>query len=95
MVAYAAAPFLLLFLRAIVRSAAFWRRGLSQAVGRVSAPRMDAQWVDGYRRPSAVQGWDLGMVRLVLVGRRGPARHCPPRHPTRLEPSFLEFTCTP
>jgi len=70
-VVYAAGPFIILFLRQIVRSAAFWRKGLSQAVGSGSASRMDASWVDGYRRPSAVIGWDQGMLRVVLAAVTG------------------------
>ena len=66
---YALAPFLKLFLRKIVRSAKFWRRGLSKAVGRRCAPVFftDMSWADGYRRPSCVKGWDDGMVRVVLA----------------------------
>jgi len=66
---YALAPFLKLFLRKIVRSATFWRRGLSKAVGRKCAPVFftDMSWADGYRRPSCVKGWDDGMVRVVLA----------------------------
>jgi hypothetical protein len=63
--AYASSPFLTLFLRKLVRSVDFWRKGLMSAVGRGSAVAMatDTTWVDGYRRPSAVTGWDTGMVR--------------------------------
>jgi pimeloyl-ACP methyl ester carboxylesterase len=66
---YAVAPFLKLFLRKIVRSATFWRRGLSKAVGRKCAPVFftEMSWADGYRRPSCVKGWDDGMVRVVLA----------------------------
>jgi hypothetical protein len=49
LLAYGAAPFLTLFLRKIVRSVDFWRRGLTSAVGRSSAGAMatDATWVGG------------------------------------------------
>ena len=28
---------------------------------------MSSDWVDGYRRPSIVRGWDAGMFRVVLA----------------------------
>ena len=71
--AYAAAPFLKIVLRAFVRSATFWRRGLAKAVGRASAPTLftDLAWADGYRRPSCVRGWDDGMARVVVAACTG------------------------
>ena len=71
--AYAAAPFLKIVLRAFVRSATFWRRGLAKAVGRASAPKLftDLAWADGYRRPSCVRGWDDGMARVVVAACTG------------------------
>ena len=71
--AFAASPVLTLALRKLVRSASFWRDGLGRAVGAAAAARMraDATWTDGYRRPSAVAGWDAGMVRVVLAAATG------------------------
>ena len=64
---------LTLALRKLVRSASFWRDGLGRAVGAAAAARVraDATWADGYRRPSAVAGWDAGMVRVVLSAATG------------------------
>lgn len=71
--AFAASPVLTLALRKLVRSASFWRDGLGRAVGAAAAARVraDATWADGYRRPSAVAGWDAGMVRVVLAAATG------------------------
>jgi len=71
--AFAASPVLTLALRKLVRSASFWRDGLGRAVGAAAAARVraDANWTDGYRRPSAVAGWDAGMVRVVLAAATG------------------------
>ena len=71
--AYLASPVLMFAVRKLVRSAAFWRDGLSKAVGRAAASAMrgDATWADGYRRPSAVRGWDVGMIRVVLSAATG------------------------
>ena len=71
--AFAASPLLKVAVRKLVRSAAFWRDGLGRAVGAAAARRMrvDATWADGYRRPSAVAGWDKGMVRVVLAAATG------------------------
>ena len=71
--AFAASPVLTLALRKLVRSASFWRDGLGRAVGAAAAARVraDATWADGYRRPSAVAGWDAGMVRVVLSAATG------------------------
>lgn len=73
--AYLASPLLKFAIRKLVRSASFWRDGLSKAVGRAAASAMrgDAAWADGYRRPSAVRGWDVGMVRVVLSAATGGA----------------------
>ena len=73
--AYLASPLLKFAVRKLVRSASFWRDGLSKAVGRAAASAMrgDAAWADGYRRPSAVRGWDVGMVRVVLSAATGGA----------------------
>ena len=49
--------------------ATVWRRRL---VARASGTRRsDSSWADGYRRPSAVAGWDVGMVRVVLAAATG------------------------
>ena len=71
--AFAASPLLKLAVRKLVRSVSFWRDGLGKAVGAAAAQRMraDATWADGYRRPSAVTGWDKGMVRVVLAAATG------------------------
>ena len=72
-VAFAASPVLKFAVRKLVRSASFWRDGLGKAVGAAARARMrtDATWADGYRRPSAVTGWDAGMVRVVLAAATG------------------------
>ena len=72
-VAFVASPVLKFALRKLVRSVTFWRNGLARAVGQVSQQKMqtDATWADGYRRPSAVSGWDTGMVRGVLAAATG------------------------
>ena len=72
-VAFAASPVVLFAVRKLVRSASFWRDGLGKAVGAAARARMrtDATWADGYRRPSAVTGWDAGMVRVVLAAATG------------------------
>uniref|UniRef100_A0A7R9TQM1 AB hydrolase-1 domain-containing protein n=1 Tax=Micromonas pusilla TaxID=38833 RepID=A0A7R9TQM1_MICPS len=71
--ARALSPFLVLFLRKIVRNAAFWREGLASAVGSPMrrVMRDDRSWTDGYRRPSVVTGWDRGMARVVLSAATG------------------------
>ena len=71
--AYLVSPVLTFALRKLVRSGEFWRNGLAQAVGRASVGtlRSDSSWADGYRRPSAVAGWDVGMVRVVLAAATG------------------------
>ena len=73
--AYLTSPLVKFAVRKLVRSASFWRDGLSKAVGRAAAAatRVDAAWADGYRRPSAVRGWDVGMVRVVLSAATGGA----------------------
>ena len=73
LVAFLASPVLKFALRKLVRSVAFWREGLSKAVGAAAAQRLrvDASWADGYRRPSVVTGWDAGMVRVVLAAATG------------------------
>ena len=73
--AYLMSPLVKFAVRKLVRSASFWRDGLSKAVGRAAAAatRVDAAWADGYRRPSAVRGWDVGMVRVVLSAATGGA----------------------
>ena len=56
-------PPLLWLLRSLVRSRGFWAAGLRGAYVRRSA--VDAALVDAYRRPSAVAGWDAGMLRFL------------------------------
>ena len=58
-------PLALALLRSTVRSAAFWSGGLRGAYAdkRLVTRRL----VDAYRRPSAVRGWDLGLLRFVAA----------------------------
>eukprot|EP00241_Pyramimonas_parkeae_P002065 CAMPEP_0114250556 /NCGR_PEP_ID=MMETSP0058-20121206/14765_1 /TAXON_ID=36894 /ORGANISM="Pyramimonas parkeae, CCMP726" /LENGTH=490 /DNA_ID=CAMNT_0001364229 /DNA_START=223 /DNA_END=1695 /DNA_ORIENTATION=- len=65
-------PVLLQVLRTQVRSARFWRLGLQGAWH--NRQGVDANVVDGYRRPSKVQGWDRGMLRFVEANALGADR---------------------
>jgi pimeloyl-ACP methyl ester carboxylesterase len=71
--AFLVSPLLKFALRKLVRSVSFWRNGLARAVGASSREKMrtDTSWADGYRRPSAVLGWDTGIVRVVLAAATG------------------------
>ena len=60
-------PVVILVLRALVRSERFWINGLRSAVHASRRDSMSSDWVDGYRRPSIVRGWDAGMFRVVLA----------------------------
>ena len=60
-------PIVILVLRALVRSERFWIKGLRSAVHASRRDSMASDWVDGYRRPSIVRGWDAGMFRVVLA----------------------------
>jgi len=60
-------PVIILVLRALVRSERFWINGLRSAVHASRRDSMSSDWVDGYRRPSIVRGWDAGMFRVVLA----------------------------
>ena len=60
-------PIVILVLRALVRSERFWIKGLRSAVHASRRDSMSSDWVDGYRRPSIVRGWDAGMFRVVLA----------------------------
>jgi len=56
-------PLLILALRWFVRNKTFWERGLAAAWSNKS--RVIPQYVDGYRFPQLVRGWELGMVRFL------------------------------
>lgn len=58
-------PLLLLLLRNLVRSRAFWQRGLEAAFFNKS--KVSAKTVDMYRRPKMVRRWDEGMINFVLA----------------------------
>ncbi len=60
-------PIVILVLRALVRSERFWIKGLRSAVHASRRDSMSSDWVDGYRRPSIVRGWDAGMFRVILA----------------------------
>jgi pimeloyl-ACP methyl ester carboxylesterase len=67
-----ASPLLLACLRAIVRSKAFWARGLRASWHDPSG--LEDTLIDGYRRPSVVREWDTGMVRFLRGRISGAAR---------------------
>lgn len=56
-------PVVLVALRAMVKRKGFWWRGLRNAWA--SGDRVDETLVDGYRRPSIVRDWDVGLVRFL------------------------------
>ncbi|OUS45834.1 Alpha/Beta hydrolase protein [Ostreococcus tauri] len=60
-------PLLVVFLRSIVRSKEFWRRGLCAAIDPSRVSTMSEGWVDGYRLPKVVRDWESGMFRVVLA----------------------------
>lgn len=59
----AATPLLVLALRKAVRSRRFWERGLASAW--TDKSRITRQYVDGYRYPQLVRGWEGGMLRFL------------------------------
>ena len=60
-------PFLILLLRKLVRSKEFWTKGLRAAIDPSRVDAMASDWIDGYRKPSVVRDWDVGMFRVVLA----------------------------
>ena len=58
-------PFLLVLLRALVRSKAFWQRGLGAAFS--DKTKVSEETVDGYRRAKMVKRWDVGMIKFVVA----------------------------
>ena len=64
---HAAKPFLILLLRKLVRSKEFWTKGLRAAIDPSRVDAMASDWIDGYRKPSVVRDWDVGMFRVVLA----------------------------
>jgi pimeloyl-ACP methyl ester carboxylesterase len=64
---YAMKPFVVFVLRQLVRNKQFWINGLSAAIDKSRVASMPVNWVDGYRQPSIVRGWEDGMFRVVLA----------------------------
>ncbi|GAX85436.1 hypothetical protein CEUSTIGMA_g12852.t1 [Chlamydomonas eustigma] len=56
-------PCIILLLRFLVRSRAFWERGLKSAFFEKS--RVTEKVLDAYRLPKLVKGWELGMCRFL------------------------------
>jgi pimeloyl-ACP methyl ester carboxylesterase len=56
-------PVLVLVLRRLVRSRAFWERGLASAWA--DGSRVTRRYVDAYRLPQLVRGWEGGMLRFL------------------------------
>ena len=56
-------PVLVLFLRTLVRSRNFWKKGLSNAWH--SRDGVSDELLDAYRLPQLVRGWEIGLVRFV------------------------------
>lgn len=56
-------PFLTLLLRSLVRSKAFWVKGLSSAYQ--DPTRLTPAMVDHYRLPQLVRGWEQGMINFL------------------------------
>lgn len=61
----AISPLLLVVLRGTVRANGFWWKGLAGAW--YDKTGLTQNIVDGYRRPSVVQGWDDGLLRFVYA----------------------------
>lgn len=55
-------PFVLPFLRSLVRSKTFWRRGLQSAWAQPELLTDDT--IDGYRRSKLARGWDKGLWKF-------------------------------
>jgi len=64
---YAMKPFVVFVLRQLVRNKQFWINGLRAAIDKSRVALMPANWIDGYRQPSIVRGWEDGMFRVVLA----------------------------
>jgi pimeloyl-ACP methyl ester carboxylesterase len=64
---YLMKPFIVFVLHKIVRSKQFWIAGLSAAIDKSRVASMPPSWIDGYRQPSIVRGWEDGMFRVVLA----------------------------
>ena len=64
---YAMKPFVVFVLRQLVRNKQFWINGLRAAIDKSRIASMPANWIDGYRQPSIVRGWEDGMFRVVLA----------------------------
>mmetsp|Transcript_7462 Transcript_7462/g.21080 ORF Transcript_7462/g.21080 Transcript_7462/m.21080 type:complete len:535 (-) Transcript_7462:143-1747(-) len=65
-------PMLVWLLRALVRSRAFWERGLRSAW--YDSRGVTSELVDAYRMPQLVKGWEGGILRFVrakLAGAEG------------------------
>ena len=60
---FCAKPFILIALRGMVRKKKFWWRGLQIAWANSDA--VTQELVDGYYKPQAVEGWDVGLLRFV------------------------------
>ena len=58
-------PFLLLILRSLVSSKAFWQQGLSAAWFNKS--KLTPEAVDGYRKAKIMKEWDKGLVKFVFA----------------------------
>lgn len=56
-------PLLIYALRKLVRSRQFWIRGLSSAW--TNTARVTSTYVDCYRYPQLVKGWELGILRFL------------------------------
>ena len=77
-------PVLVLFLRTLVRSRNFWKKGLSNAWH--SRDGVSDELLDAYRLPQLVRGWEIGLVRFVRARVAGTIQ----RHPTSPIPILFE-----
>lgn len=66
-------PLLVVFLRILVRSRQFWKRGLSNAWH--SRDGVSDELLDAYRLPQLVRGWEVGLVRFVRAQVAGRLTH--------------------